>query len=149
MTLADYSMTAFALLNGGRAIAYFPQMIRVYRDPHGAAAVSLMTWTLFAAANVATVCYALTVSNDRVVAIVFALNAVGCMAIAALTLIKRMRMSTARWRAISWHKIASLRHSQNLVEAGRFEPVDPRSGMRQDSPREQHRDEMIRQGLMS
>ena len=149
MTLADYSMTAFALLNGGRAVAYFPQMIRVYRDPHGAAAVSLTTWTLFAAANVATVCYALTVSNDRVVAIVFALNAVGCMAIAALTLVKRMRMSAAPRRAISLHTIASLRHSQSLVEAGRFEPVNPRSGMRQESLREQHRDEMIRQGLMS
>jgi hypothetical protein len=149
MTLADYSMTAFALLNGGRAVAYFPQMIRVYRDPHGAAAVSLTTWTLFAAANVATVCYALTVSNDRVVAIVFALNAVGCVAIAALTLIKRMRTSTARRRAISWrrparwHTIASLRHSQSLVE------VEPRCGAPHGSLREQHRDEMIRQGLMS
>src|SRR5882757_4120266 len=130
MTLADYSMTAFAVLNGGRAVAYFPQMIRVYRDPHGAAAVSLMTWTLFAAANVATVCYALTVSNDRVVAIVFAFNAIGCVAIAALTLVKRMRMSTTRRRAISWHAIASLRHSQSLVEA------EPRREVRQDSPRE-------------
>jgi hypothetical protein len=143
MTLADYSMTAFALLNGGRAIAYFPQMIRVYRDPHGAAAVSLVTWALFAAANVATVCYALTVSNDRVVAIVFALNAVGCVAIAALTLVKRMRMPIARRRATSWHKIASLRHSQSFVK------VEPRCGMPHDAPREQHRDEMIRQGLMS
>ena len=155
MTLADYSMTAFALLNGGRVIAYFPQMIRVHRDPHGAAAVSLMTWMLFAAANVTTVCYALTVSNDRVVAIVFALNAVGCVAIAALTFFKRMRMSTARRRAISWrrparwHRIASLRHSQRLVEAGWFGQVQPRCGVRHDSPREQHRDEMIRQGLMS
>src|SRR4051794_16286120 len=26
MTLADYSMAAFALLNGGRAVAYFPQI---------------------------------------------------------------------------------------------------------------------------
>ena len=149
MTLADYSMTAFALLNGGRAIAYFPQMIRVYRDPHGAAAVSLMTWTLFAAANVATVCYALTVSNDRVVAIVFALNAVGCVAIAALTFAKRMRMPTTRRRAISLHRIASLRHSQSLVVARLCEQAQPRCGVPHDSPREQHRDEMIRQGLMS
>ena len=147
MTLAEYSMAAFALLNGGRAVAYFPQMIRVYRDPHGASAVSLLTWALFAAANVATVCYALTVSNDRVVAIVFALNAIGCLAIVGLTAFKRVRV--ARHRATLWHRLASLQHSQSLVEAGRFEPVDPRSGMPHDSPREQHRDEMIRQGLMS
>jgi len=63
MTLADYSMAAFAVLNGGRTLAYVPQMIRVYRDPHDAAAVSLLTWVLFAAANVATVCYALTASK--------------------------------------------------------------------------------------
>src|SRR5437667_6194930 len=90
MTLADYSMTAFALLNGGRTVAYVPQMIRVYRDPHGAAAVSLLTWTLFAAANIATVCYALTASNDRIVATVFALNAIGCLAIVGLTAFKRV-----------------------------------------------------------
>jgi hypothetical protein len=83
MTLADYSVAAFALLNGGRILAYFPQIIRVYRDPYGAAAVSVATWVLFAAANVATVCYASIVANDPVVALVFAMNAVGCLAIVA------------------------------------------------------------------
>ena len=32
MTLAEYSMTAFALLNGGRVIAYMPQIVCIYRD---------------------------------------------------------------------------------------------------------------------
>src|SRR4051794_39645286 len=68
MTLADYSLTAFALLNGARVLAYLPQMIRVYRDPNGATAVSVTTWALFTAANVATISYALTVSNDWIVA---------------------------------------------------------------------------------
>ena len=63
MTLADYSMTAFALLNGGRVIAYMPQIVCVYRDPNGAVAVSLLTWIMFTAANLATVSYALTVSR--------------------------------------------------------------------------------------
>src|SRR5258708_5170240 len=146
MTLAEYSMAAFALLNGGRAVAYFPQMIRVYRDPHGASAVSLLTWALFAAANLATVCYALTVSNDRVVAIVFALNAIGCLAIVGLTAFKRVRV--ARRRAPLWQRLASLQHSQDLVAAGLHEQAEPRCGARQDSLREQHRDERIRQGLM-
>jgi len=91
MTLAEYSLTAFALFNSGRVIAYFPQMVRVYRDPNGATAVSLMTWTLFAAANVATVLYALIISNDRVVAGVFGLNAAGCVVVVGLTAIKRIR----------------------------------------------------------
>ena len=59
MTLAEYSMTAFALANGGRVIAYVPQIMRVCRDPNGAAAVSVTTWIFFTAANVATVVYAL------------------------------------------------------------------------------------------
>ena len=91
MTLAEYSLTAFALFNGGRVIAYVPQMIRVYRDPNGAVAVSLMTWTLFAAANIATVLYALIISNDRVVAGVFGLNALGCAVVVGLTAVKRIK----------------------------------------------------------
>jgi hypothetical protein len=104
MTLADYSLTAFALLNGGRALAYLPQMIRVYRDPHGATAVSLLTWALFAASNAATVGYALIVVNDRIVAFVFALNAIGCLAIVAMTAFKRIycaRRFLARGRTIA------------------------------------------------
>src|SRR5437667_7306173 len=68
MTLADYSMTAFALLNGGRVLAYMPQILCVYRCQNGAPAVSLMTWLMFTAANLATVSYAITVSSDLVVA---------------------------------------------------------------------------------
>jgi hypothetical protein len=90
MTVAELSLVAFAVLNGGRVAAYLPQMIRVYRDPHGAAAVSVATWALFAAANIATVSYALIVAGDRVVATVFAMNAVGCLAIVAMTVWKRI-----------------------------------------------------------
>jgi hypothetical protein len=78
MTLADYSMTAFALLNSCRAIAYVPQMVRIYRDPHGAIAVSTATWTLFTAANVATTFYAITTFHDVLMALIFGLNALGC-----------------------------------------------------------------------
>jgi hypothetical protein len=90
MTLADYSMTAFALLNGGRVIAYMPQIVCVYRDPNGAPSVSLLTWVMFTAANLATVSYALTVTSDMVVACVFALNAVSCLIITVLIVIRRL-----------------------------------------------------------
>ena len=94
MTLADYSVLAFALMNAARIVAYFPQMIRIYRDTDGAQAVSLSTWILFAATNVATVCYALAALNDHIVALVFALNTVCCLAIAGMTASKR-----AQWLA--------------------------------------------------
>jgi len=90
MTLAEYSMTAFALLNGARVVAYMPQIICVYRDPNGAVAVSLLTWIMFTAANLATVSYALTVSCDLIVAGVFALNALGCLTITTLIAMRRM-----------------------------------------------------------
>ena len=95
MTLADYSMTAFALLNGGWIVAYLPQIMCVYRDRNGAAAVSILTWAMFMAANLATVSYALTVSSDLIVASVFALNAVCCMAITGL--IACRRVAVAGW----------------------------------------------------
>jgi hypothetical protein len=147
MTLADYSMTAFALLNGGRIAAYFPQMLRVYRDPHGATAVSLLTWTLFAAANVATVSYALTLSDDRIVAIVFLLNAIGCIAIVGLTAFKRNHV--ARPGAMLRHWVASLRQSQNLVERNVLAEVGSPCCGRDCSSSARQGDHMIRQGLTS
>ena len=107
MTLADYSLLAFTLLNGARAIAYLPQIIRIHRDPHGAAAVSVSTWSLFAAANFATTWYALTVFNDNLTACVFAVNAAGCVGIAGLTALKRLRCGRARaFSPVSAHNSA-------------------------------------------
>src|SRR5882724_3250454 len=140
MTLAEYSMTAFALMNGGRVVAYFPQMIRVYRDPHGATAVSLLTWALFTAANAATVCYALAVSDDRIMAIVFSLNAIGCLAIVGLTAFKRIY--SERRGAMLWHWIESLRQSQNLVESDVSAEVRSPYCGRDGSPSARHRDDM-------
>ena len=96
MTLADYSMTAFAVLNGGRVLAYVPQILCIYRCRNGATAVSLMTWLMFTAANIATVAYALTISSDLVVAAVFALNALFCMIITALIAFRRLGVERER-----------------------------------------------------
>jgi hypothetical protein len=105
MTLADYSMVGFALLNSCRAIAYVPQMVRVYRDPHGAAAVSVTIWALFTAANVATAFYAITAFFDVLMAIIFGLNALGCALIAAMTVVKRTtQFSLAKERISSCEK---------------------------------------------
>jgi uncharacterized protein with PQ loop repeat len=99
MTLAEFSLTAFALLNGGRIIAYFPQIARVYRDRNGATAVSLMTWIIFTAANLATVSYALVISRDVIVAAIFALNAFGCLVIAVMTAVRRLAWIRLQQRA--------------------------------------------------
>src|SRR3954466_4392089 len=95
MTLADYSMAAFALLNGGRIVAYMPQIMCVYRDRNGAGAVSLLTWAMFTASNLATVSYSLTVSGDFVIASVFTLNAACCLAITSLVACRRLAVATS------------------------------------------------------
>jgi hypothetical protein len=89
MTLQDYSLTAFTILNGARIFAYFPQIICVCRDRTGASSVSTMTWGTFCSANLGTVFYALTI-GDRVIAGVFVLNAIACTVILALIIRKRM-----------------------------------------------------------
>jgi hypothetical protein len=95
MTLADYSFGAFAFLNTARLLGYFPQIVRVHRDTNGARAVSLFTWLLFSAANVATVSYAMIVADDIAMAAIFALNTVGCLTIVGLTMWRRAGMRRA------------------------------------------------------
>jgi uncharacterized protein with PQ loop repeat len=97
MTVAECAMAAFALLNSGRALAYVPQIIRVYRDQNGAAAVSLITWVLFASSNLATAVYAHAVYRDAVMATVFALNTLACLLVVGLTAMKRWAFG---WRRV-------------------------------------------------
>ena len=101
MTLAEYSMTAFALLNGGRIAAYLPQIMCIYRDRNGAASVSIMTWAMFTAANLATVSYSLSVSGDLIVASVFALNAACCFAITCLVARRRFTVASPARAVVS------------------------------------------------
>ena len=91
-------MAAFAVLNSGRALAYVPQIVRVYRDQNGAAAVSLITWVLFASSNLATAVYAHAVYGDVIMATVFALNTLACLLVVVLTAMKRWSFV---WRGVS------------------------------------------------
>lgn len=93
MTVSDYSITAFALLNGARVIAYAPQIRCLARDKSNAASVSLVTWALFTLANAATVTYALLVINDALMAGVFVLNLLGCLIIVIMIAKRRIYSS--------------------------------------------------------
>jgi hypothetical protein len=93
MTVADYSIAAFVFLNGARVLAYAPQIWCLMRDNGNAAAVSLMTWTLFTLANFATVAYASLVANDPLLAGIFAMNSLGCLTIVVMIAKKRIYSS--------------------------------------------------------
>lgn len=64
LSVAHHSLTIFVALNAARTIAYWPQLVSIYRDPGHASAVSLWTRTVFAAANVSTAIYALAELGD-------------------------------------------------------------------------------------
>jgi len=123
MTISDYSATAFALLNGARIIAYAPQIRCLTRDNDNAKAVSLVTWTLFALANAATVAYAVVVLNDLLMAGVFVLNLIGCTVIVALIARKRILRARAgrlpgklfKRLMLSWRRRAQRRLDLHLM----------------------------------
>lgn len=59
------------------------------RDDGDARAVSCATWSLFAISHLATVAYALVAVEDPIMATVFGINTLACVAILGLTLMKR------------------------------------------------------------
>jgi hypothetical protein len=99
VSLVHSSLTIFVILNGARVIAYWPQIVRVYRDPGCATAVSPWTWIVFTGANIATVIYALAELGDVIMAAVFGANTIGCGAIATLTTYKRCRHRHPFWKS--------------------------------------------------
>ena len=82
---------AFTLANSLRVLAYVPQMVKAARDVNGASAVSCSTWTLFLISHVTTIAYALVCPGDLVMALIFLANAVACLAIIVIIVLKRRR----------------------------------------------------------
>ena len=119
MTISDYSVTASALLNGARVIAYVPQIRCLTQDNSKAAAASLITWTLFSMANAATVAYALLVINDPLMAGIFVLNLLGCLTIVAIIGKKRIFPLSASSDVIATRDPAPLGIPGRLMQAWR------------------------------
>jgi hypothetical protein len=79
----------FTLINSLRVLAYIPQIVRAARDTGGASAVSIMTWALFLLSHLTTIAYAVVCIGDLVMALIFFGNAMACVAIVGITLMKR------------------------------------------------------------
>jgi hypothetical protein len=82
--LEDLTLALFAASNAFRLVAYIPQIKKAAKDRHGASAISYTTWSLFLAANVSTVAYAVVNRADWWLAACFSSNAVCCIAILAV-----------------------------------------------------------------
>jgi hypothetical protein len=89
MTPADLALLLFNAVNCIRLLAYAPQVLAIVRDHHGAAAVSCLSWVLFALAHLSTAIYAWVTAGDVYMTLVFAVNFFACAIIVALTLRKR------------------------------------------------------------
>ncbi len=116
MLMADLTFYFFALGNGLRIVAYVPQLVRLFRAADGAQAVSCVTWSLFAAANLSTVLYAAIALRDPHVTIMFLINGAFCLAIVIVTFAKRQR---CRGVSIHTHPVAVDRHVGRLA---RYQP---------------------------
>ncbi len=82
---------AFTLVNALRILAYVPQMLAAARDTNGAAGVSCATWSLFLVSHLTTIAYAMVYLRDGAMALIFCGNALACLAVIAITSIKRKR----------------------------------------------------------
>lgn len=87
--------TVYVACNAVRLLSYVPQIAAVARERSGAHAISLATWWFWTVSNAATAIYCSTVISDILLASTMWGNAVGCMAVASLTVMKRQRYG---WR---------------------------------------------------
>ena len=76
---ADAISFAFGLFNLLRLVSYFPQIVAVARDDHGAHAISLTCWTVWIGANATTALYSWVKLADFALASVSAFNTVCCL----------------------------------------------------------------------
>jgi hypothetical protein len=85
---------AYLISNATRVLTYVPQIVAVWRCPHGAISVSLMTWGSWAASNLTAVLYGALVVDDHFFVAISLINLVGC---GAVTLI-------VSWKRVSWQR---------------------------------------------
>ncbi len=81
----------FLIANGGRIVAYLPQIMSAWYCPSGAKSVSILTWSYFAFAHLTALLYALFVLHDSRSVWIFSGNLAVTVCLVALLLWKRMR----------------------------------------------------------
>lgn len=90
MMSLDPINAAFGVFNVLRLASYFPQIVAVARDRHGATAISFSCWSMWIGANASTALYAWEKLGDPSLALISSFNAVSCAAVLLLACYKRL-----------------------------------------------------------
>ncbi len=89
----------FVIANGGRIVAYLPQIIAAWSCPRGARSVSILTWSYFAMAHLTAVLYAVFILQDLRSIWIFGGNLSVTAALVALLLWKRIQYRRGQLKA--------------------------------------------------
>jgi hypothetical protein len=84
MSASLAALLLFAACHLVRFVAYLVQLVRLARNPAAVGSICTTTWALFAVSNIATLVYAVEVVADGLMAVIFGINAVFCLAILGL-----------------------------------------------------------------
>lgn len=136
MPSADLVALAFGVFNALRLVSYFPQIVAVARDRHGAQAISVSCWSIWIGANTSASLYAWVNVGDAVMALTMGFNAICCTTVVTLALCKRaatwrrsVRRAATRGRPLDAGSVVHLgqaRSAESPPSIGRSIPVTQR-----------------------
>jgi len=92
---------AYSVLGAVLVLFFIPQIIAVYKDRHGAMAISLSTWIVWTLYAVASVLYALLVVQELPFTLVSVGNLLGSATVLLLSAYKRWTYLHARRRLVA------------------------------------------------